>query len=164
LDVDRRAPVVWDAVDAAVGDGAPPHPRVEDRLDRLLELLARIAGEVVEPLEPARELPEHVGVELAVERGVALLLDAGDLVLEAHAFDPAHDVAEHLHEAAVGVPGKARIAGAVGQAQHRGVVQAQVQDGVHHAGHRVAGAAAHGDQQRVLGIAEPLAGARLQAR
>jgi hypothetical protein len=34
LDVDRGAPVVGDAVDAAVGDGAVAHPRVEDRADR----------------------------------------------------------------------------------------------------------------------------------
>ena len=44
LDVDRRAPVVGDAVDAPVGDGALAHPRVEDRADGLLELLARVGA------------------------------------------------------------------------------------------------------------------------
>ena len=51
LDVDRRAPVVGDAVDAPVGHRAVAHPGVEDGADRLLELLARVAGEVVERLE-----------------------------------------------------------------------------------------------------------------
>ena len=37
------------------------------------------------------------------------------------------------------------------------VVQAQVQDGVHHAGHGGAGAGTHGNQQRVLRVAELLA-------
>ncbi len=37
------------------------------------------------------------------------------------------------------------------------VVEAQVQDGVHHAGHGGAGAGTHGDQQGVLQIAELLA-------
>ena len=164
LDVDRRAPVVRDVVDAPVGDGALAHPRVEDRADGLLELLARIGGEVVERLEARRQLAQRVGVELRVERDAALALDARDLVLEARAGDAAHDAAEHLHEPAIGVPREARIAGALRQALDGLVVEAQVQDGVHHPRHRVARAAAHGDEQRVVRIAERLAGALLQAR
>ena len=44
LDVDRGAPVVGDVVDAPVGDRALAHPRVEDRADGLLELLARVGA------------------------------------------------------------------------------------------------------------------------
>ena len=65
-----------------------------------------------------------------------------------------NDVAEHLHEAAIAVPGKARVAGASGESFHGGVVQAQVQDGVHHPRHRVACAAADGEQERVVRVAE----------
>ena len=67
LDVDRRAPVVGDVVDAPVGDGALAHPRVEDRADGLLELLARVGREVVERLEALRQLAQGVGVELGVQ-------------------------------------------------------------------------------------------------
>ena len=48
LDVDRGAPVVGDAVDAAVGDGALAAPGVEHGADRAPQLLARVAREVVE--------------------------------------------------------------------------------------------------------------------
>ena len=47
LDVDRRAPVVRDPADAPVLDGALARPRVEDRADRLRELVARGLREVL---------------------------------------------------------------------------------------------------------------------
>ena len=71
---------------------------------------------------------------------------------------PRHDVAEHLHEAAVGVPGEALVAGRLREPLDRVVVQAEVEDGVHHARHRLAGAGAHRHEQRVLRVAEALAG------
>ena len=43
------------------------------------------------------------------------------------------------------------------------VVQAEVQDGVHHAGHGLTCAGTDGDQQRVLVVAEGLAGDLLEA-
>ncbi len=45
LDVDRRAPVVGDVVDAAVGDGAVAEPGVEDGADRQSQLLLRVLRE-----------------------------------------------------------------------------------------------------------------------
>ena len=80
------------------------------------------------------------------------------------ALDAAHDVAEHLHEAPVGVPREALVLGLRGQTLHRLVVEAEVQDGVEHARHRLARTRAHGDEQRVLGVAELLAGALLERR
>ena len=44
LHVDGRAPVVGQAVEPPVVDGALAHPRVEHGADRLLELLARIGS------------------------------------------------------------------------------------------------------------------------
>ena len=76
---------------------------------------------------------------------------------------PRDDVAEHLHEAPVGVPGEALVLGRAREALDRGVVEAEVEDGVEHPGHRLARAGADGDQQRVLVVAEPLAGVLLQA-
>src|SRR3712207_8914734 len=89
-------PVVGDGVDAPVVHGALARPRVEDRLDGLLELLARVVGEVVEPLEGRGELAQRVRVELGVLRDAARLLGLLDRLLEVLARDAAHDVAEHL--------------------------------------------------------------------
>ena len=77
---------------------------------------------------------------------------------------PRHDVAEHLHEAPVGVPGEALVAGRAREALDRLVVEAEVEDRVEHPRHRLARAGAHGDQQRVVGVAEPLAGLLLEPR
>ena len=100
----------------------------------------------------------HVlGVQLHVLLDALLGLDVVDDLLEALLAQLHHHVGEHLDEAAVGVVGKAGIVGVLGQALHHGVVEAQVEDGVHHAGHGGAGAGAHGNQQGVLGIAELLA-------
>ena len=49
------------------------------------------------------------------------------------------------------------VVGQLGQALHRHVVQAQVQDGIHHAGHGSARAGTHGHQPRIVLIAELLA-------
>ena len=67
-----------------------------------------------------------------------------------------HYAAEHLDQAAIGVVGEARIVAALGQAFDRLVIQAEVEDGVHHAGHGELRARAHADQQRIVGAAELL--------
>ena len=157
LHVDGGAPVVGDPVDAPVGLRALAVPGVEDGPDGLLELLARVGGELVELLEGARELLQRLDVELGVVLDAAVGLDALDLVLELLALDAAHDVAEHLHEAPVGVPREALVVGLLGQPLHRLVVEPEVQDGVEHARHRLARARAHRHEQRVVGVAEPLA-------
>jgi len=80
-----------------------------------------------------------------------------DDFLEAVVVDAEHDAAEHLDEAAVAVPGEAFVAGFLRQAFDGFVVEAEIQHGVHHAGHRDAGAGADGDQQRRGGVAEAVA-------
>ena len=159
LDVDRGAPVVRDAVDAPVGDGPLARPGVEDGQDRAPQLLARVAREVVEGAEAAGELAQRVDGEVGVETHAVFALDAGDLILEARAGHAADHIAEHLHQAAIGVPREPLVAGARGEPRDGAVVEPEVEDRVHHSRHRVARAAAHGDQQRVLRIREPLAGA-----
>src|SRR5690606_13858448 len=78
------------------------------------------------------------------------------------ARDAADDVAEHLDEAPVGVPGEPRVAGPGGEPLDGAVVEAEVEDGVHHPRHRLARPGADRDEQRVAGVAEALAGALLQ--
>jgi hypothetical protein len=163
LHVDGGAPVVGDVVETAVGDRARAVPGLEDGEDRLLELLARVGREVVQRGEAVGELAQRRGIEVGVQPGAALGLHPGDLPFEALARDAAHDVPEHLHEPAVRVPCEALVARARRDAPHRGAVEPDVEDGVHHPRHRVARAAAHRHQERVLGIAQPPAGAGLQA-
>ena len=65
-----------------------------------------------------------------------------------------HHVAIHLHEAAIRVPGEAAIFCCSGEPLGRRVVEAQVENRVHHAGHRIARARADRNEQRVFGIAK----------
>ncbi len=66
------------------------------------------------------------------------------------------DGGEHHDEAPVGVVGEALVAGERDDALEGLVVEAQVEDGLHHAGHGHLGPRAHGNQQRVLRVAKPL--------
>ena len=61
-----------------------------------------------------------------------------------------HDVAVHLDEAPVTIPGESFILCRRGERKNRVVVQAEIQDRVHHAGHGVARAGPHRHQQREL--------------
>ena len=73
-----------------------------------------------------------------------------------------HHDGVHLQEAPVAVPGERRIAAQGGEPFHRAVVEAEVEDRLHHPGHRHRGAAAHRHQQRHPFAAEFLAGGGLQ--
>src|SRR5262249_42166793 len=152
LDVDRGAPLLGDAVEAAVVDGALATPGVEDRRDRppqldrwvLRELLAGLRR--VEPLELGGPPTEGRGPERHVLAHPGLALGGGDQLLVALAGDPAADVAEHLGEAAVGIPGEALVAGGGGEALDGDVREAEVEDGVEHPRHRLASAGADRDE------------------
>ena len=87
----------------------------------------------------------------------SLRLDAVEDVLELLLGDVEDHVAEHLDEAAIGVIGKTGIVAELGQRLDGLVVQAQVENGVHHAGHGELGAGADGDQQRIFARAQLLA-------
>ena len=68
-----------------------------------------------------------------------------------------------LEETVVAVICEAGVVGLLGQTLDSLIVQAEVQDGVHHAGHGLTCAGTDGDQQRVLVVAEGLAGDLLEA-
>ena len=59
-----------------------------------------------------------------------------------------HHITVHLHEPAIAVPREALILGGRHKREHRLIIQAEVQDGVHHAWHRIAGTGTHGHEQR----------------
>ena len=140
LDVDGGAPVVGDLVHAAVDVGAGVVPGAEHGLDGLHELDLGILGEVlallllVELLEQNHQVLHVLGIQLHVLLDALLGLDVVDNLLKALLAQLHHHVGEHLDEPAVGVVGEAGVVGELGQALHHGVVEAQVEDGVHHAG------------------------------
>ncbi len=164
LHVHSRAPLVGDVVDAPVGDRARPLPGVEHRPDRAAQLLPRVGGELVQALELERQLAQGHRVELGVQRHAALRLGGGDRVLKVLTGDPGDDVAVHLHEPPVAVPGEALVPGAGRQAFDCVVVEAEVEDRVEHPRHRLAGAGADRHEQRIGAVPETTSGERLQAR
>ena len=111
-------------------------------------------------LELLSQLLQVGGGELHVVGDALALLHLVDELLKVLLADFHDHVGEHLDETTVGVVHKALELGVGVALDHGGdnvVVQTQVQDGVHHAGHGGAGAGADGDQQGVLQIAELLA-------
>ena len=180
LDVDGGAELVRNLVLLAVEDGAIGVPGAEDGLLGEAELHQRVVRELdlavdedlgvllgvdvlgEDLLERGDEVLEVVGIELGVELDALLGLLGGDGILEELAGDAHDDVREHLDEAAVGVVGKARVLGLLDEALDGVIVEAEVEDGVHHARHGERSAGANGDEQRVLGVAELLAHALLE--
>ena len=111
-------------------------------------------------LELLGQLLEVGGGQFNIELDALALLHLVDELLEVLLADFHDDVGEHLDEAAVGVIHKALELGVGVALDHGGddvVVQTEVQDGVHHAGHGSTGAGTDGNQQGVLQIAELLA-------
>ena len=167
-DVHRRAEVVRDPVRAPVHLGARRLPRVEDGAHRALELHAWILRKVlaralaVQDEEACDETLEIVGGELDVLLHAAVGLQPVERVLEALAAEVGHDVAVHLNEPAVRVVREPLVPGRAGEALDRLVVQPEIQDRVHHPGHRDGRARAHRHEQRIVGITQPLAGALLE--
>ena len=167
--VHGRAEVVGDIVGTTVDGGARVLPRVEDGVDGEAQLVARVVAEGIgagslrdDRLERRHELLQVLGSQISVVLHATRLLQLRQRVLEVVGRHAKHHLAEHLHEAAVGVPGEAGIAALGGEALDRGVVDAEVEDRVHHARHREHRAGAHADEQRLLRIAELAAGALLE--
>ncbi len=170
LHVDSRTPLIGYPVQSPIGDRSLPPPGVEDGVDRLFELAARIGRELLtgllgeDPLEGCGQIAQVLSVEAGVLVGPFSLPRLPQLRLKARARDPPHNVAEHLHESAPRVGGEPLVARPGGQPRSRALVEAEVQHGVEHPRHRDPGAGADRDQQRVLGVAEPLADPLLEPR
>ena len=161
--------VVRDLVRAAVHLRARRVPRLEDGADRADELVARVRRELarlrvaVDALEGLDELLQVVGRQVGVRGDAAVPLEVGERGLEQLPVDPVDDLAEHLDQAPVRVVGEARVAGPRREALGGVVVQAEVEDRVHHPGHRDRGARTHRHEERVVVRAERPPGALLEA-
>ncbi len=160
LHVDGGAEVLRDALLAAVEHGPLGVPGVEDRPHREVHLVARVLGErasrllLDQLLVTADQVLEVLVGEVHVLGSAALLLDLVEDRGEGIGADAHHGAAEHLQQPTVGVEGEARVVALPGQAVHGGVVQPDVEDRLHHAGHRELRPGAHRHQKRVLRVAE----------
>ena len=171
LDVDRGAPVVGDALDAAIGNGALAVPRREDSTNSAPQLLARVVREVLAQnlldlgLEARGQIFKVLGRDVGVRRIATRFLNLIEHAVELLP-DPLallglnagrlfhHHVGVHHNEAAVGVVDETRVAGFGDEARDRGRAQTAVEDRLHHPGHRGARARADRYQQWVGGIAK----------
>ena len=162
-DVHSGAEVVGDLLAVAVVVGALAEPGSEDGLDGQVQLLVRILGELAadrvldDLLVGGDELLEVVDVEVRVLGALAVLLlgrvqrlveavvgDLGAVLALDHVRRDVHDdPAEHRDEAAVRIPAEALIAADSDEALERGLVEAEVEDRVHHARHRELGSRAN---------------------
>ena len=68
----------------------------------------------------------------------------------------------HLNEATVGIVRKAGVAGLLRQCRDGSVIEAEIENGVHHSRHRELRAGTHGYEQRSFRIAKAAPGHRLE--
>ena len=181
LNVDGGTKLVGNAMLFAVDAGALVHPAAKDGLDGKAQLELRImrenglAGGNLElgiqggldvvgenALEGLDELLQILGRKLGIDADAGDQTGLGQGVLEQIGIDTHDDVGEHLDKAAIAIPSKARVLGLRDEALDGIVVEAQVENRVHHAGHGERSTRAHRHEQRVGGIAEFLAAAGLE--
>ena len=163
LDVDGSAQLIGNVVHPSVGVGSGVVPGAEDGLDGLHQLNLRILREVlallllVELLVARDDVLKILCLQLGViDIAVALLFLLEDGIEEGLGL-PHDDVREHLDESAVGVIGESRVSGLLCEADDGDIVETQVQNRVHHAGHGDRRTGADGDEERIILIAELLA-------
>ena len=142
-----RAPFVGYAFHLAIEDGAFVHPAAEHSADGTPELFHRVAWEIFSGLlldgflEEFHQFLQRLYAQVLVELHILFLLNLLDdgleriYVLFVHRFHAENNVAVHLNEAAVAVVHKMRVVGLCHHALRNFVVQAEVEDGVHHTGH-----------------------------
>ena len=169
-DVDRRTVghVRGDMKFTPVVDGAFAQPGVEHRPDGDLQLFIDVGGEGVAGFmthhlqEDLADFPEMVGGQADVGLHAFAFLQLLEGFVEFLIVNTQRHLAEQLDEAAVGVIAKALVASLPDQAGKGFGIQAEVEDGVHHAGHGHRRTRAHRYQQRIFRVTEALAGRLLQ--
>jgi hypothetical protein len=163
LDVDRGPEVVGDALASAVRDSARTVPRPEHGLDRPAQLIVGILREGISRVSPDNllvgvgQIPEQLRRDARIRGGTRELLGRLEKCVELFTGNVQDDPRVHGDEAPVRVVGEALVAGLLGEAFHRVVVEAEVEDRVHHPRHREFRSRSHAHQKGVCRIADPLA-------
>lgn len=97
----------------------------------------------------------HSKIDILID--AAIFLDAVKGCLEYAMLDFEHDTGIHLDEAAITVEREPLIPGGLAQAGDGSIIDAKVEDRVHHPRHGYPRARTHRDQQGIARIAERLA-------
>ena len=170
LNVDGGSPGVRNRVCTTINDSAVVHPASENGADSSPNLFHRFFREVFASLsfnsgfEFGNQFFKSFSRQVAVLFNAVLSLFGNQNLFERVDFGLAgrlhfeNDVAEHLDETTIAVPGVAFRTGFFSQNADGLVVQTNVQNGIHHTGHGFTSAGTAGNQQRqVFGVAELLA-------
>ncbi len=154
--------------------GLPVHactrrvPGVEDRADRAEQLVVGVEREpmprlvLVDRVVALDQLQQVGRGQLDVRAEAAALLERVQRLLERVRVDPFDDLAIHLDQSPVRVVGEAAVPRGGGHTERCLVVEPEVEDRVHHPGHRDRSTGPNGDEQRVERIAEGRAGRVLE--
>ena len=160
LHVHRRAQIVRDVVNAAIVLGAIVLPGTEYCVARHDQLLVRILRKVAlgvflhDLLVFRDHFFQRFGIEVGIELRLFLLLLGVEDFVERRFRNLQHHVAEHLNQTAVGIVGKARVIAALRERFDALIVQAEIENRIHHARHGKLRARADAYQQRILALAE----------
>ena len=128
-------------------------------------LRERFAGFFLDQLLVIADDHFQIGIrEIRIQFDLGLVLALVKNFVELVHVDVERHLTEHLNEAAVAIVGETRIPADLGQALDSLVVQAEVENGVHHARHGEFRAGSDAQQQRIGRIAELLAHLRFQVR
>ena len=164
LDRHGGAPAFGDIVQPAIGAGAVRPPRSEHRADGAPQLFVRVLRKIIAPILDDDRLVafdqsvQVIGRQFGIERDTAVFLGDFQCILEQIMIKTQNDIAVHLDETPIRIPGKTRIARRGGKPGDGGIVQPEVEHSVHHAGHRDPRARSDRNEQRIGCIAEALAG------
>ena len=140
-DAARRPQVIGDLELLAVVLGALTEPRAEHGLDREAQLLLRLGRERLpglladDRLELVDELLELLRAELGIGLNASGFLLGFERVIELLRRDVEHDPAEHRDEPAVRIPREALVLREPGESLAALVVEAEIEDGIHHPRH-----------------------------
>ena len=160
-----------DAIFPSINHRAIVHPRAEDRADRAPKLLRRILrkrfasalfDQRLESFHQLLQIRHRQFYVWEIVFAVTLVLQMFDRAFEwfmvfARPFLHAHDhVAVHLQKAAIRIPGEPRVARFLRNDLNHLVVHSQIQDRVHHTGHRIARPRPDRDQKRLFFVAKLL--------
>jgi len=166
-DADGGPQVVGDAGVPTVGASPVPVPRVEHGGHGSVQLYARVLGKVLPGIldekstELAGKTPQGGGVQLSLVPCPGLAARLTETVLEHGLVQTEDGVPVHVDESAVAVPGEP-FAASPDEPWHDVIDKSDVEDRVHHPGHRPSSAGAHGNEQGSSDVAEPASRALLE--
>ncbi|CAK7065791.1 MAG: hypothetical protein DELT_03107 [Desulfovibrio sp.] len=164
LYVNRRTPACRDIIHAAIYDCPRVVPRTEHSRYGFKQLFLCILREflahflLIDFFVFLDEVFQIIRIQFRVHLDAFCVFGSLELFFKFFFVDAHNNVGEHLDESPVAVIRPTRIAGLLRHTLNRNVIEAEVQDRVHHTRHGSAGAAAYGYEERIFLVAELLAG------